>query len=102
LGDNAEAQRGWFELHIEHRKQRIIRLLQAIENEARHMGKMIEEDDFQGQLECLVKLTEHIETIKRLCIRTYAETLFSLSSRIDQVEEAVEQLLNWLVKLKAV
>ncbi|GEM_PF-1524935 len=87
-------------MHIEHRKQRIVRLLQAVENEAKHMGKKVEEDDFIGQLESLLKLSEHIETIKRLCVRTYAETLLSLAARTEEVEDAVEQLMSWLIRLK--
>lgn len=89
-------------LHIEHRKQRIVRLLQAVENEAKHMGKMVEEENFAGQFECLQRLVEHIQTIKRLCVRTYAEVSFSLAARTEDVEEAVEQLMNWLVKLKSI
>jgi len=77
-----------------------VRLLQAVENEAKHMGKKVEEDDFIGQLESLLKLSEHIETIKRLCVRTYAETLLSLAARTEEVEDAVEQLMSWLIRLK--
>ncbi|MCS7253254.1 MAG: hypothetical protein RMK18_05865 [Armatimonadota bacterium] len=88
-------------MHTEHRKQRIIRLLQAVENEARHMGKKVEEDDFSGQFECLFRLVEHIETVRRLCVRNYAETLFSVTARTEDVEEAVEQLMNCLIRLKS-
>ncbi|HID07865.1 MAG TPA: hypothetical protein EYP10_12050 [Armatimonadetes bacterium] len=88
-------------MHLEHRKQRIIRLLQAIENEARHLGKMVEGDDFTGQLESVAQLMEHLETIRRLTLRTYAEMLIATATRTDQLEDLVEQLMNWLVRLKA-
>jgi hypothetical protein len=54
----------------EHRKQRTVRQLQALEQKARHLQKLLDEGELGEQLQVLSELSSHLHDVRKaLCGR---------------------------------
>lgn len=86
----------------EHRKQRAMRQLQALEQKARHLQRLLDSGELGEQLQVLVELSEHLQSVKGTLMREVVETCLLRATRADEIGDIADELTDWLQRLKLV
>ena len=80
----------------EHRKQRAIRQLQALEQKARHLQRLLDEGELGEQLE----LSNHLHDVRHALFREAVERGLLRATRADEVSDIADELMDWLERLR--
>jgi Tfp pilus assembly protein PilO len=84
----------------EHRKQRAVRQLQALEQKARHLQRLLDEGELGKQLSVLAELFNHLHDVRQALLREAIELGLLRSTRTDEVSDIADELIEWLERLK--
>ncbi len=86
----------------EHRKQRAVRQLQALEQKARHMQRLLGEGEIGEQLQVLAELSDHLHDVKGVLLREVVERSLLRATRAEEVGDIADELMEWLKRLRGV
>lgn len=84
----------------EHRKQRVMRQLQALEQKARHMQRLLDGGELGEQLQVLVELSDHLHDVKSALLREVVESGLLRATRAEEVSDISDELMEWLQRLR--
>jgi len=84
----------------EHRKQRAIRQLQALEQKSRHLQRLLEEGELGEQLQVLAELADHLHDVRQALLREAVERALLRATRADEIGDTADELMDWLEKLR--
>lgn len=84
----------------EHRKQRAIRQLQALEQKARHLQRLLDEGELGEQLQVLSELSNHLHDVRQALFREAVESGLLRATRADEVSDIADELMDWLERLR--
>lgn len=84
----------------EHRKQRAIRQLQALEQKARHLQRLLDEGELGEQLQVLSELSNHFHDVRQALFREAVERGLLRATRADEVSDIADELMDWLKRLR--
>ncbi|MCS3920699.1 hypothetical protein Q2T83_00480 [Fervidibacter sacchari] len=84
----------------EHRKQRAVRQLQALEQKARHLQKLLDEGELGEQLQVLSELSNHLHDVRKALLREAVERGLLRATRADEISDVADELMEWLEKLR--
>ncbi len=84
----------------EHRKQRAIRQLQALEQKARHLQRLLNDGELGEQLQVLSELAQHLHDVRQALLREAIERGLLRATRADETGEIADELIDWLERLR--
>ncbi len=84
----------------EHRKQRAIRQLQALEQKARYLQRLLNEGEIGEQLQALTELFSHLHDVRQALLREAIEQGLLRATRADEIGDIADELMDWLEKLR--
>ncbi|MER3500461.1 MAG: hypothetical protein IMHGJWDQ_000065 [Candidatus Fervidibacter sp.] len=84
----------------EHRKQRAIRQLQALEQKARHLQRLLDEGELGEQLQVLAEMSAHLHDVRQAFLREALERGLLRATRADEIDDIADELLDWLERLR--
>ncbi len=84
----------------EHRKQRAMRQLQALEQKARHLQRLLDNGELGEQLQVLSELAQHLHDVRQAFLRESIERGLLRATRADEVSDVADELMDWLERLR--
>ncbi len=84
----------------EHRKQRAMRQLQALEQKARHLQRLLDNGELGEQLQVLSELAQHLHDVRQAFLREAIERGLLRATRADEVSDVADELMDWLERLR--
>ena len=84
----------------EHRKQRAMRQLQALEQKARHLQRLLDDGALGEQLQVLSELVQHLHDVRHAFLREAVEQGLLRATRADEIGDIAEELMGWLERLR--
>lgn len=84
----------------ERRKQRVLQQLQALEQKARHLQRLLDSGELGEQLEVLANIADHWQEVRSLFWAEVLERGLLRATRADEVDDIVDELLHWLQRLR--
>lgn len=85
----------------ERRKRQALQQLQALEQKARHLQRLLEAGELGEQLEVLANIGDHWQEVRSLFLAEVLERGLLRAARADEVGDIVDELLHWLQRLRS-
>lgn len=79
-----------------------MRQLQALEQKARHLQRLLEDGELGEQLQVLSELNNHLNDIKQAFLREAIELGLLRATRAEEIGDIADELMEWLEKLRQV
>lgn len=84
----------------ERRKRQALQQLQALEQKARHLQRLLEAGELGEQLEVLASIGDHWQEVRGLFLVEALERGLLRATRTEEISDIADELLHWLHRLR--